>query len=588
MVLIFDKYRESFQIVGYKQFDSLEPIKATFLNNGNPIDLSQYHIRFECKKSDGNIVIDDENINIKNICEIEMLLNEQVTVVNGKVQCEFVLVSKVDERQTSTFTFELDIQQSVVGINGYSSSLITVAERLHKDVIEARKLHGDLTQDIAIANQSKTELVDKTNIANTTINTLTQKTTEGNNTISELVEKDTMAKATNVTLNETIVNAKATDQTLNQTNMVADTTNARLQMTIDSASDDIAKINATGNKSLVIGASSFVNNEYTWNHSMNNDNLIVSFIDSETNEPLMQDYKIIDKNNILIRNSAEHPNIKVILSASFYQGNALFGTDVEEFAGDSITPNAKKVRLKDGNGIVENPVTDSDAVFMPDGTTKLTKKMSDINSSLEQNIQGRFRTKKYVAVGDSITVGFVTKPYASIVGEKLNMNIVNMGISGSAIAKNGISPDSIVDRINTVPTDADLISIFAGTNDFGGNSFSGNYGSTEKNTMYGAMKTILEYLLQNYPKAQIFWITPLPRETMMNENGVGLILEDYRNIITDMCNEYGVPVLDLTHDGSINPRIASHIALYATDGLHPLQNGHNILAEKITNFIKTL
>lgn len=383
-MLIFDKQRESYQIVGYKQFDSLEPLRATFLNNGQPISLIDYYVRFECKKPDGNIVIDDENINIRNVCEIEMLLNEQVAVVNGNVKCQFVLVRKNDERQTSTFDFEMNIQQSVIAINGYSHSTITIAERLNKDIPIAKKLHEDLTKDIADGNKTKQELIEKTTIAKTTINTLVEKTAEGNNTIDGLVEKDAIAKATDSKLNKTIDNANETNRILNESNSEADTTNARLQMTIDSGKDSIDKINATGNKSLIIGASQFINNEYTWKHDMNSEDLHVTFEDLATKLPLLPDYQRIDKNNILIRNSAESPNIKVVLSASYYQGNALFGTNVEEFASDSIGVNTKKVRLKDGNGIVENPVTDSDAVFMPDGTTKLTKKIDDISASLEQ------------------------------------------------------------------------------------------------------------------------------------------------------------------------------------------------------------
>ena len=394
-MLIFDKQRESYQIVGYKQFDSLEPLRATFLNNGQPISLIDYYVRFECKKPDGNIVIDDENINIRNVCEIEMLLNEQVAVVNGNVKCQFVLVRKNDERQTSTFDFEMNIQQSVIAINGYSHSTITIAERLNKDIPIAKKLHEDLTKDIEDGNKTKQELIEKTTIAKTTINTLVEKTAEGNNTIDGLVEKDAIAKATDSKLNKTIDNANETNRILNESNSEADTTNARLQMTIDSGKDSIDKINATGNKSLIIGASQFINNEYTWKHDMNSEDLHVTFEDLATKLPLLPDYQRIDKNNILIRNSAESPNIKVVLSASYYQGNALFGTNVEEFASDSIGVNTKKVRLKDGNGIVENPVTDSDAVFMPDGTTKLTKKIDDISASLEQNKQeiGNIKTE---------------------------------------------------------------------------------------------------------------------------------------------------------------------------------------------------
>lgn len=433
-MLIFDKQRESYQIVGYKQFDSLEPLRATFLNNGQPISLIDYYVRFECKKPDGNIVIDDENINIRNVCEIEMLLNEQVAVVNGNVKCQFVLVRKNDERQTSTFDFEMNIQQSVIAINGYSHSTITIAERLNKDIPIAKKLHEDLTKDIADGNKTKQELIEKTTIAKTTINTLVEKTAEGNNTIDGLVEKDAIAKATDSKLNKTIDNANETNRILNESNSEADTTNARLQMTIDSGKDSIDKINATGNKSLIIGASQFINNEYTWKHDMNSEDLHVTFEDLATKLPLLPDYQRIDKNNILIRNSAESPNIKVVLSASYYQGNALFGTNVEEFASDSIGVNTKKVRLKDGNGIVENPVTDSDAVFMPDGTTKLTKKIDDISASLEQKAQKtEVRMKNTLIamsdIGQDVKTA-MTNGSVAVVGVDgiSNVNILNEGI----------------------------------------------------------------------------------------------------------------------------------------------------------------
>lgn len=151
-MLIFDKSTEGFQIIGYKQFDSLDPLKAKFVYNGEPIDLSQYYIRFECRKPDGNIVIDDENIIVKNICEIEMLLNKQVTVIDGNVKCQFVLVKKDNERQSTTFTFYLDVRQSVV--SGYNSiSTITIADRLNRDIAIANVLEESLNEDINVGSR---------------------------------------------------------------------------------------------------------------------------------------------------------------------------------------------------------------------------------------------------------------------------------------------------------------------------------------------------------------------------------------------------------------------------------------------------
>jgi len=40
--------------------------------------------------------------------------------------------------------------------------------------------------------------------------------------------------------------------------------------------------------------------------------------------------------------------------------------------------------------------------------------MNKVNASLADITSGRFKGKKYVQIGDSITVGFVDNPYCSI------------------------------------------------------------------------------------------------------------------------------------------------------------------------------
>lgn len=260
---------------------------------------------------------------------------------------------------------------------------VEVINRVENANATGTVLHENLLEDIEIGSELNKDLINNNHIAENTITTLIQKTETGNQTINNLTDKTNLANQKKQELEVTTSNANNKNTELNNTISTANNTDTKLKDTILSGQDSINKINATGNKSLIIGASQFINNEYTWKHDMNSEDLHVTFEDLATKLPLQPDYQRIDKNNILIRNSAEHPNIKVVLSASYYQGNALFGTNVEEFASDSIGVNTKKVRLKDGNGILENPVTDSDAVFMPDGNTKLTKKIDDISTSLK-------------------------------------------------------------------------------------------------------------------------------------------------------------------------------------------------------------
>lgn len=226
-----------------------------------------------------------------------------------------------------------------------------------------------------------------------------------------------------------------------------------------------------------------------------------------------------------------------------------------------------------------------DVVNLNNRVTTTEGKLNIVSASLAE-MTTRFKTKKYVAIGDSITVGFVTKPYATLVGEKLNINVVNLGISGSSMGVNGTSPSPIVQRLDTIPKDANIISVFAGTNDFGYNTAIGKSGDTSTN-FYGSVDTICKYLLTNFPTSQIFFITPLHRKNETVENTQGYMLEDYVNVIRDICNMYSIPVLDFYADGSFNLNVSGQ-EIYSSDGLHPLQNGHDLMGYKISRFIENL
>ena len=223
------------------------------------------------------------------------------------------------------------------------------------------------------------------------------------------------------------------------------------------------------------------------------------------------------------------------------------------------------------------------------GFETLGKRLDGVDSQLEHIANTRFSKKKYVAIGDSITVGFVDKPYATLVGEVMDMTVVNLGVSGSAITVANDRTDSIYERRGDIPEDADIISIFGGTNDFGHNSFMGQSNSASFYEFYGAFRMLIEWIQQNRPNATLFVMTPLHREDDQIENSNGYTLEDYVNVIRDVCEKYSVPVLDLFKMGELNPNIEKHKELFASDGLHPLQSIHTKLGiYKIPQFIRGL
>ena len=239
-------------------------------------------------------------------------------------------------------------------------------------------------------------------------------------------------------------------------------------------------------------------------------------------------------------------------------------------------------------------------IWLEDGTLEniinvnlfntLNEKINGLSSQLEQFMYSRFKGKKIVFLGDSITVGFVDKPFANLVAENMGMTLVNLAVSGSHVTyENDEVVKSIFVQRGDIPTDADLICIAGGTNDFGHNKPIGISSSDNFYDFYGAYKIMIDWIQENRPNATLFCMTPLHREGDQTENTLGYVLEDYVNVIRDVCEDRGVPVLDLFSRGELNPNISSHKSLFATDGLHPNQIIHDRLGNHIIpNFIRGL
>lgn len=320
------------------------------------------------------------------------------------------IITKYDKFGNVLETLEELIDKAKLYIKAIESlgGAVEVINKLDADIESGGVLHETLTDDIQVGTQVKDELVEKTTIANTTMNALIDKTNKGNETVNRLDSSIVNAVNKKQELDNSITEAIETNTILSNTREDAVQTDLTLKQTIASGQDSIDKINKTGNKSLIIGASQFINNEYTWTHNMNSKELNISMFDADTDVPLMLDCKPIGLDKILVRNSSEHPNIRVVLSASYYNGNSAIGTTIEDFAGDSIDVGLKKVRLKDENGIVKTPVTDSDAVFMSDGKTKLTEEISNLHLEILETINSLKNTltlniKWFGAKGDGLT-----------------------------------------------------------------------------------------------------------------------------------------------------------------------------------------
>ncbi|MBV4447738.1 SGNH/GDSL hydrolase family protein [Clostridium tyrobutyricum] len=197
-------------------------------------------------------------------------------------------------------------------------------------------------------------------------------------------------------------------------------------------------------------------------------------------------------------------------------------------------------------------------------------------------------------LGDSITAGVnSSKPYHQWLSQ-LNgfQTINNYGIGGTCISTG--ETNDFLSRYTSMDANSDVILVFGGTNDWGHSHILGDISSTDNSTFYGALKTLCEGLINMYPTKAIGFITPLqrnvnyfPADNCANgqiNNKNGNTLEQFVQAVKDVCAIYSIPVLDLYHNCFYG---GSDIikAQILTDGLHPNDLGHKILARKIAAFI---
>ena len=209
--------------------------------------------------------------------------------------------------------------------------------------------------------------------------------------------------------------------------------------------------------------------------------------------------------------------------------------------------------------------------------------------------------KKINFLGDSITQGVGVKEVPNRFVNRLTEMLElaegrNYGIIGTRFARQ-IHPTvdnprfdmDFCSRVETMDEDADVIIVFGGTNDFGhGDAPFGVASDRTPDTFCGACHTLMSSLIARYPGKVIVFMTPLHRASEVNPDRKGHILVDYVDVIKETARYYSLPVLDLFAMSGIQPREQIIRERFCPDGLHPNDDGHAILADRIAGFLRAL
>ena len=201
-------------------------------------------------------------------------------------------------------------------------------------------------------------------------------------------------------------------------------------------------------------------------------------------------------------------------------------------------------------------------------------------------------------LGDSITFGYnpenngkqMSNPWVNQVGSSLGFETINnYGVSSSTISTKASDPDwdvkrnPMVNRVAGMDESLDLIGVLGGINDFWLNVPLGKFEDRTSETFYGALHILYSSLAGKYAGKRLFIITCLDSSV---KNPSGVSLSDWVKAQRDVATYYSIPIFDLNTESGISTKIEAQKNLIP-DGLHPSQQGADIIGGKITAFIKS-
>ena len=201
--------------------------------------------------------------------------------------------------------------------------------------------------------------------------------------------------------------------------------------------------------------------------------------------------------------------------------------------------------------------------------------------------------KKLYVEGDSIMQqGLVTGNIVSRTGAILT----NTAVAGNTWAVNASGTGSMVPRLSAItPSNADVIMIACGTNDWGKNSTFGSFASRSNTSeFYSSVYNGLLTLRTNNPQTPILLVLPSQRyyqgtgpdgTNRPNTNVQGKTLLDYVNAMKEIAALLSIKVADQYSEMGFT---YENLGLYTADGLHANATGAQLAGAYLTNKLNAL
>lgn len=214
-----------------------------------------------------------------------------------------------------------------------------------------------------------------------------------------------------------------------------------------------------------------------------------------------------------------------------------------------------------------------------------------LNYAIEKNATKKWVGKKWVVIGDSLTEANnkTTKNYHDYVAEKTGITVVNLGHGGTGYKREYDGEGPFSDVVSSIPTDADVVTIFGSGND--AIYTIGDPSDTGTTTLCGCINTTIAAIFDRITTCQLGIVTPCPWESYNPADDTNWMAQ-YSAAIVEICKRWGIPCLDLYHCSNLRPwESAFRTAAYSKDGgngVHPDETGHALLAPKFESFVESL
>ena len=149
--------------------------------------------------------------------------------------------------------------------------------------------------------------------------------------------------------------------------------------------------------------------------------------------------------------------------------------------------------------------------------------------------------KRIGFLGDSLTGAYYKNKYETwthIICERNNAIEFNYGLSGSPIAhvENPENP-CMIDRYLNMDDNLDIIFVMGGANDYNHNVPIGENNSTDITTFKGALNTMIEGLINKYPKSKIIFATTYRRTANYND-------KIYADAMLEICGLHSIKCIN--------------------------------------------